>query len=414
MDKAFIEKLNHFIESVESEMDVMLSGPSSLCFLTNYKIIENVMSQKLSKNINMRVLCPQNEDAILITNHLVPFIGYRSIKLSLPKSLPNSILFIKDKQNLFSFSVKVQNHNQNQNQSNKHNSQVENHIFSLDSWAYSEVYAIVKNAVYCYDLIWEEKESNDKIIKEKMHTQLLFDLLSHDIGNYLQIIQNNLDIVTFNTADINFNVKAGPRKYEEIDSYLDSAKRAIEKSQSLLNNIRRLERLNTHKDMELILKNLPDSISNAYITLGQMLGSNNPLGKRIKYTLNVVDKNILLSEINIFAEDLLEEIFLNLFSNSIKYTETQEVRIDVEIREYFIAETRYWMVTVSDHGKGIPDLMKQELFDRFYSKATGSGLGLSIARTLVERYKGKIWVGDRIYEDYKLGSSFGMIFPAMK
>lgn len=148
MDKAFIEKLNHFIESVESEMDVMLSGPSSLCFLTNYKIIENVMSQKLSKNINMRVLCPQNEDAILITNHLVPFIGYRSIKLSLPKSLPNSILFIKDKQNLFSFSVKVQNHNQNQNQSNKHNSQVENHIFSLDSWAYSEVYAIVKNAVY--------------------------------------------------------------------------------------------------------------------------------------------------------------------------------------------------------------------------------------------------------------------------
>ena len=70
------------------------------------------------------------------------------------------------------------------------------------------------------------------------------------------------------------------------------------------------------------------------------------------------------------------------------------------------------MVTVSDYGKGIPDSMKKELFNRFYSKAKGSGLGLSIVRTLVERYKGKIWVGDRVYEDYTQGTAFGMIFPA--
>jgi signal transduction histidine kinase len=38
--------------------------------------------------------------------------------------------------------------------------------------------------------------------------------------------------------------------------------------------------------------------------------------------------------------------------------------------------------------------MKKELFERFYSKAKGSGLGLSIVRTLVERYKGKIWTLD--------------------
>ena len=70
------------------------------------------------------------------------------------------------------------------------------------------------------------------------------------------------------------------------------------------------------------------------------------------------------------------------------------------------------MVTVSDYGKGIPDSMKKELFNRFYSKAKGSGLGLSIVKTLVERYKGKIWIGDRVYEDYKQGTIFGMIFPA--
>jgi len=70
------------------------------------------------------------------------------------------------------------------------------------------------------------------------------------------------------------------------------------------------------------------------------------------------------------------------------------------------------MITVSDYGKGIPDLMKKDLFERFYSQAKGSGLGLSIVRTLVERYRGKVWVGDRVYEDYSKGTTFGMIFPA--
>lgn len=117
-------------------------------------------------------------------------------------------------------------------------------------------------------------------------------------------------------------------------------------------------------------------------------------------------------DINIMAEDLLDEIFINLFSNSVKYTDSSEVKIDVMIKDYFIAEAKYWMITISDYSKGIPDSMKKELFERFYYKAKGSGLGLSIVRALVERYRGKIWVGDRVYKDYTKGTTFGMIFPA--
>ncbi len=134
--------------------------------------------------------------------------------------------------------------------------------------------------------------------------------------------------------------------------------------------------------------------------------------KESDFSLNVVDDHNNSNDINIIAEDLLEEIFVNLFSNSVKYAGSSEVKIDVLIREYFIAEVKYWMVTVSDYGEGIPDSMKKELFNRFYSKAKGSGLGLSIVKTLVERYKGKIWIGDRVYNDYKQGTVFGMIFPA--
>jgi signal transduction histidine kinase len=245
-----------------------------------------------------------------------------------------------------------------------------------------------------------------------MHSELLFDLISHDIGNYHQIIQSGLNIVTSIIKRNNNDTNSLSQNNERIFSAITTAKKALNKGQSLVDNIRRLERLYTQKDLKLILKNLPDAIRNAYTTLEQTLYDNNPQGKRIKFSLNVVDDHNNPSGINVIAEDLLEEIFVNLFSNSMKYTESSEVKIDVLIREYFIGEVKYWMVTISDYGKGIPDSMKKDLFKRFYSKAKGSGLGLSIVKTLVERYKGKIWVGDRVYENCTQGTVFGIIFPA--
>jgi signal transduction histidine kinase len=388
-------------------MDIMLPGPASLQFLSYYKIIEQIIAQKLAKNIIIRLLCPFDEDSTRLTKHLAPFIGYRSIKPSLPKSSSNSLLFIRDRKDIFSFSVDMQ-----QQLPHEYHNRYSNTIFSLDNWSYSNDILIVRNTVYFFDLIWEEKENNDKTMKEKMHSELLFDLLSHDIGNYHQIILNSLEIVTSIVKKNNNEANGLSSDGAEIYSYLIIANNAIDRSLTLLNNLRRLERLYTQKDLQLISKNLPDAITNAHTTLQQTLYNNNPQGKRIRFSLNVVDDHNNPTEINIIAEDLLEEIFVNLFSNSVKYSGSSEVKIEVLIREYFIAEVKYWMVTVSDYGKGISDSMKKEMFNRFYSKAEGSGLGLSIVRTLVERYKGKIWVGDRVYADYKQGAAFGMIFPA--
>jgi signal transduction histidine kinase len=318
----------------------------------------------------------------------------------------NSLFFIRDKQEIFSFSVNIKGKmHQRYNQSG-------DTIFLLENWANSKDIPIVRNTVYCFDLIWEEKENHDKTIKEKTHSELLFDLISHDIGSYHQIIQSNLNIVTSIVKRNNNDINGQSYNIERILSALTTAKKALDKSQSLVDNIRKLERLYTQKDLKLILKNLPNAINNAVNTLEQTLNDNNPQGKRIRFSLNIMDYRNNPTNINIIADDLVEEIFVNLFSNSLKYTETVEVKIDVLIREYFIGDVKYWMVNVSYYGKGVPDPMKKELFKRFYSKAEGSGLGLSIVRTLVERYKGKIWVGDRIYEDYTQGTSFGMIFPA--
>jgi two-component sensor histidine kinase len=355
IDKKFLNKLYKFIRSVESEMDIMLTGLGSLHFLSSYKIIDYVISQKLSKNIIIRLLCPFDEDRSRLMKHIIPFIGIRSIKLSLPKSSSNSLLFIRDKQDIVSFSVDVQQ------QPYQRDREGSNTTFSLDNWSCSKEISLVRNAVYCFDLIWEEKEINDKTIKEKKHSELLFDLLSHDIGNYHQIVQNSLEIVTALVNENKKDTNISSHSDKEIFSFLMAAKKAIYKSQSLLDNIRRLERLYTQKDLKLVSKNLPDAINNAYTALEQSLYNHNPQGKRITFSLNIIDNQNDNADINITAEDLLEEIFVNLFSNSVKYSGSAEVKIDVLIKEYYIAEIKYWMVTVSDDGNGMPDSVKRNV-----------------------------------------------------
>ena len=103
IDKKFLDKLSEFIQSVESEMDIMLPGITSLQFLTYYKIIDYVISQKLTKNIIIRLLCPFDEDSARLTKLLVPFIGYRSIKPSLPKTLIKFLVLYQGQAGCFFF-----------------------------------------------------------------------------------------------------------------------------------------------------------------------------------------------------------------------------------------------------------------------------------------------------------------------
>ena len=405
-ENKFLGTLSKFIHEVESELDIMLPGSASLQFLSYYRMIDRIISQKRSKNIIIKLLCPLDEDSRNLTKQLAHFVGYRSVKISLPKTSAKSSLFIRDKKDIFPFSICVKR--QEEKRENKGSN---NTIFSVNDWQYSQNASLVKNILFCFDMIWEQKENYDKIMKEKTHSELLVDIISHDIGNYHQILQNSLEIISSLFEKNGNNTTGLSQNGERISSFLAIAKNALNRSQSLVDNIRRLERLYTQKDLKLVLKNLPDVINNAYCTVEQTLYDNNPKGKKIRFTVSVIDGH-QPSTINVIAEDLLEEIFINLFSNSVKYTYSSEVRIDILIRDYFIGEAKYWMITVSDYGKGIPDLMKKDLFERFYSKAKGTGLGLSIVKTLVERYKGKVWVGDRVYEDYTKGTAFGMIFPA--
>jgi len=91
-------------------------------------------------------------------------------------------------------------------------------------------------------------------------------------------------------------------------------------------------------------------------------------------------------------EGRIEQVLTNLVSNAIKYAPNGEIRISGHARPGQV------IVTVSDEGAGIDPADIPYIFDRFYraekavKKTKGAGLGLYLARAIIEAHGGRIWV----------------------
>ena len=98
-----------------------------------------------------------------------------------------------------------------------------------------------------------------------------------------------------------------------------------------------------------------------------------------------------------FDEDRLKHVMNNLLSNALKFTENAG-KVIVSTRKI---DDNLVEVRVADSGIGIPENMKNKLFNKFVQmenkpnrKEKGTGLGLVIAKGIVEAHGGKIWVED--------------------
>jgi K+-sensing histidine kinase KdpD len=259
------------------------------------------------------------------------------------------------------------------------------------------IYSISKPTVASYSAIfeklWRESELRAREESSRRQSELLQDILTHDIRNYNQAARINAEVLA---QDVKGNLDA------EIS--VATILKAIDGSTELVDKAKKLGRIITEGKRQLHAVDLIEVIDRSLL----LVKGANP-AREIREVRKVVgsrDGNVEQhGEIQVVADELLDEVFVNILSNAVKFTPGVIVPIEITLEPRERDGKSFWKVSIADSGTGLLQDDKDSIFRRYTGSHKGSGLGLSIVYSLVvERYGGTIQAHN------KTGDSTGAVF----
>jgi light-regulated signal transduction histidine kinase (bacteriophytochrome) len=105
----------------------------------------------------------------------------------------------------------------------------------------------------------------------------------------------------------------------------------------------------------------------------------------------------------------LGQVFQNLIGNAVKFRSDRAPRIEIAAER----DDGMWKFSVADNGIGIDAKFAERIFQMFQrlherGKYEGSGIGLAIAKKIIERHGGRIWFVSSLNQ----GTTFHFTLPA--
>jgi len=243
----------------------------------------------------------------------------------------------------------------------------------------------VRSLIEAFNSMAEKLEVNDK-----QRRNMLADI-SHELRSPITIMQGNLE------GMIDGVYIADKERLKSLYDETQMLSRLVDDLRTLAlaeSGALRLKREPT--DLGLLIR----EVASAFESQAQE--------KEIKVELVLGD----MEELEIDPQRVREVLF-NLVSNALRYTPSQgEVKIGVTKSVTDSREAGSVLVYVQDSGPGIEAGDLSRIFDRFYksSDSGGMGLGLSIAKYLVEAHGGKIWAESETGQGTKI--SFELPVPS--
>ncbi len=196
------------------------------------------------------------------------------------------------------------------------------------------------------------KENNDKIEMLNEKLRIVGGLTRHDVGNKLAIIRANEFLLRKHIGD-----------KPELIRYLDRIKNAIENSANLFEFSRLYERI----DSEILMViDVFDCFNGAAALFSDLTES------------NIVND---CQGLTVVADSLLRQLFYNFIDNSIKHGEKV-----TKIRLHYIEKSDGIKLFYEDNGVGIPEANKPKLFNVDFANKDGGGIGLYLAKKLMDVY----------------------------
>ncbi|MBQ9244705.1 hypothetical protein IJ182_00390 [bacterium] len=264
-------------------------------------------------------------------------------------------------------------------------------------------------------ILYEEiKEANERLAKlERMKSEFI-SIVSHELKTPLTSINSSLDIILKGMTGDNINGAT--------EKFLNIAKSNVTRLSAIIKDLLDLSKIEAGKmDFVFARTNINTPVENVKNTLES-------IAKEQKISINLHLDNSL--EMVYIDTQRMEQILTNLISNAIKFTKENGVievstsRItaeDIRNNKFFtslpdIMSREYAQISVKDNGIGIAPENWKKVFEQFKQienslsrKFGGSGLGLPIAKKLMDAHKGFIWLDSELNK----GTTFYLAIPIM-
>lgn len=257
-------------------------------------------------------------------------------------------------------------------------------------------------------------ETNAKLERLERLKSEFISIVSHELRTPLTSIKNSLDILMSGRCG-----EITPAS----EKFLAMAMRNVQRLSGIINDLLDLSKIEAGKmDFHFAPTNINTVINYVKSALSEVAKTKG---------LNLVTEEYKKIPDITADSRRLEQVLTNLVSNAIKFTpEGKTITIssklvnadDIKVNEYFKASIQnlsgeYVEVCVKDEGIGIESKNLLHAFDKFAQienslsrKAGGTGLGLPIAKQLLDAHKGAIWCDSEINK----GSKFYFIIPVSK
>ncbi len=253
--------------------------------------------------------------------------------------------------------------------------------------------------------ISERKKAEEALLKSEEKYRSAYerenfykDLFSHDMNNILQAITTAVDICEI-------KIKNGIN-IEELNELKTIIRDQVDRGANLVQNVKRFSEL---EESEIIL----DKIDvNKLVEDAIKIISEVTKGRKIEIRFEPSE-----AETYVQANEFLLDVFENILINAVRHNDSSEVEILVKTSKIREQDKNFLKMEFIDNGKGVPDSRKKIIFTRGFKEEksiSGLGLGLSLVKKILDVYNAKIWVENKVPEDYSKGSNFIVLFPELE
>lgn len=221
------------------------------------------------------------------------------------------------------------------------------------------------------------------------------NLFAHDMNNILHGVLSATELSEFYLNEYDDR--------QRLVELLGIIKDCGYRGSNLISNVQKLSKLD-NTDLSLVETNLYDVLKDAMKFIQPKTQD-----KEISMYINPFSK-----EINVWANELLLDVFENIFSNAISYNNKDKIELEVKITEIERNSNPFVKIEFIDNGMGIQDARKQKIFEMGNKDSKGGkgmGIGLSLVKKIVESYSGTIRVQNRVKGDYSMGCNFVVNIP---